>query len=503
VALATSRDCRGGFPLRLLDVVRIASTSSVLKFFSSMSDSDLAFLSIAALGRLYRKRKVSPVEVTQFLLSRVERLNPKLNAYITVTGDLAIAAARKAESELFRKSSHDRGLLHGVPISFKDNIFTRDVRTTAGSKVLRDFIPLHDAPVAARLKESGAVLLGKTNMHEFAYGVSNNNPHYGPVRNPWNLERISGGSSGGSAAAVAAGLCYASIGTDTGGSIRVPAALCGIVGFKPGVGRVSAQDVIPLSRTLDFVGPLARSVSDAALLLDPIFARGEGENALLAHPRTKRRFRLGMPKDLFFHPIAEDVRRVFDEAVRVVQERSAFVRELSIPMLAETEDAGNQIAWPEATHVHQLSGWFPNFSADYGQDVRSRLEAGTRVSATAYLNALEVRGKFIRLLHAAMAEAKVDALVIPTTPISAPLIGEEKTLIGSQEHSTRALLLRNNRPANLAGVPAISIPCGFTADRLPVGLQLISGVTDDLLLLQIAAALEREFVGFVAPPATS
>ena len=468
-----------------------------------MSDSDLAFHSIAALARLYRKRKVSPVEITQLLLSRVERINPKLNAYLTVTGDLAMAAAKKAESELFRKSPHDRGGLHGVPISLKDNIYTKDVRTTAGSKVLRDFVPLHDAPIAARLRESGAVLLGKTNMHEFAYGVSNNNPHYGPVRNPWNLERISGGSSGGSAAAVAAGLCYASIGTDTGGSIRVPAALCGIVGFKPGVARVSAQDVIPLSRTLDFVGPLARSVSDAALLLDPIFTRGEGENALLARGTTRRRFRLGMPKDFFFHPVTEDVRSVFDEAVHIVQKRCASVRELSIPMLAETEDAGNQIAWPEATHDHQLSGWFPDFSADYGEDVRSRLEAGTKVSAIAYLNALEVRGKFIRLLHAAMAEAKVDALVVPTTPIAAPLIGEEKTRIGSREYSTRALLLRNNRPANLAGVPAISIPCGFAADGLPVGLQLISAVTDDVLLLQIAAALERELPGFVFPPSTS
>lgn len=477
--------------------------ASVVKFLSSMSDPDLAFHPIAALARLYRKRKVSPVEITQLLLSRVERLNPKLNAYLTVTGDLAMAAAKKAESELFRKSPHDRGPLHGVPISLKDNIYTKDVRTTAGSKVLRDFVPLHNAPVADRLKEAGAVLLGKTNMHEFAYGVSNNNPHHGPVRNPWNLERISGGSSGGSAAAVAAGLCYGSIGTDTGGSIRIPAALCGIVGFKPGVGRVSTQDVVPLSRTLDFVGPLARSVYDAALLLDPIFTRREGENALLAHPKTRRRFRIGMPKDFFFHPVAEDVLAVFDEAIRIIQKRCASVRECSVPLLAETEDAGNQIAWPEATHDHQLSGWFPNFSADYGEDVRSRLQAGTNVSAIAYLNALAVRGKFIRLLHAAMAEAKVDALAVPATPITAPLIGQAKARIGSRDYSTRALLLRNNRPANLAGVPAISIPCGFTADRLPVGLQLISAVTDDLLLLQIAAALERELPDFVSPPSAS
>lgn len=463
---------------------------------NASSDSDLAFLSISELARLYRKRKVSPLDVTQLLLSRIERLNPKLNAFLTVTADLALAQAKKAESELFKKYPQDRGPLHGVPISLKDVIYTKDVRTTAGSKILRGFIPLHDSPVVAQLKEAGAVILGKTNLHEFAYGVTNNNPHFGPVRNPWNRERISGGSSGGSAAAVAAGLSYASIGTDTGGSIRIPAALCGVVGFKPGIARVSAQDVIPLSRTLDFVGPLARTVSDAALVLDPLFIRGESEDALIVRPRAKRRFRIGIPKDFFFEPIASDVRAVFDNALRTIGKRCASVCEVSIPMLAETEDAGNQIAWAEATHDHQQAGWFPRFRSEYGEDVRSRLEAGTRVSATAYLQALHARGKFIHAFHTAMAGAKVEAICIPTVPIAAPLIGEEKVRIGSQDLSTRALLLRNNRPANLAGVPAISIPCGFTSERLPVGLQLISAVTDDLLLLQLASALERELPPF-------
>src|SRR6184192_3647804 len=246
-----------------------------------MNDTDLAFASIEEIGRLFRKRKLSPVEVTKLMLARIELVNPKLNAYITVTAELALAQAKKAESELLaprgRKGHRDRGPLHGIPISLKDNINTKGIRTTAGSKILKDFIPQHDARVVVLLKEAGAVILGKTNMHEFAYGVTSHNPHYGPVRNPWDPARIPGGSSGGSAAAVAAGLCYGSVGTDTGGSIRIPAALCGIVGLKPTFGRVSVTRVVPLSPRLDCVGPLARSSGDAAALLDAIFVRRKKE----------------------------------------------------------------------------------------------------------------------------------------------------------------------------------------------------------------------------------
>jgi aspartyl-tRNA(Asn)/glutamyl-tRNA(Gln) amidotransferase subunit A len=458
---------------------------------SPMTASDLAFASIETLASLYRKRRVSPVEVTQLLLSRIESFNPKLNAYLTVTADLALAQAKKAESELFKKSRRDRGPLHGIPISLKDNIYTKDVRTTAGSRILKDFIPLHDAPVVSQLKDAGAVILGKTNMHEFAYGVTSNNPHYGPVRNPWNLACIAGGSSGGSAAAVAAGLCCASIGTDTGGSIRIPAALCGVVGLKPGVGRVNPQDTIPLSPTLDFVGPIARSVRDAALMLDPIFSRARGEKSPMpSKSSSRRRFRLGIPSEFFFNANNLDVQSAFQDAVRSIQKKLATLVEVSLPMLEETEDAGNQIAWPEATRYHQHSGWFPRFSDQYGEDVRSRLEAGTKVSAVAYLDALHSRARFIQQFHAAITEAKVDALIVPTTPIAAPKIGQEKVLIGGKEFSTRALLLRHNRPANLAGVPAISLPCGFTPAGLPIGLQLIGAVASEPLLLTIACALE-------------
>jgi aspartyl-tRNA(Asn)/glutamyl-tRNA(Gln) amidotransferase subunit A len=459
-----------------------------------MTDTGLAFASIEEVARLYRQRKLSPVELTKLMLARIEQLNPKLNAYITVTAELALTQAKKAEAELFaprgRKAHRDRGPLHGIPISLKDNIYTKDIRTAAGSKILRDFIPSRDAEVWAKLKEAGAILLGKTNLHEFAYGVTTNNPHYGPTRNPWDLARIPGGSSGGSAAAVAAGLCYGSIGTDTGGSIRIPAALCGVVGLKPGIGRVSADGIVPLSPRLDFTGPLARTVGDAALLLDPIFLRGKKEPSVLlprkSSARWLRKLRLGLPNDFFFDVISEDVYIVFHEAVRTLQKEGATVKGISIPLLGETEEAGNHIAWAEATHYHQQAGWFPAHSEEYGEDVRTRLEMGTKVSATAYLKALETRDKFIQRFHLAMADAGVDAIVVPTTPIAAPLIGEENTRIGKQDHPTRALLLRLNRPANLAGIPAISLCCGFTTTRLPVGLQLMGAITDELLLLRIA-----------------
>jgi aspartyl-tRNA(Asn)/glutamyl-tRNA(Gln) amidotransferase subunit A len=463
-----------------------------------MTDRDVAFASIEEIGKLFRKRKLSPVEVTKLMLERIERLNPKLNAYLTVTAEQALAQAKKAEAELYaprgRKGHRDRGPLHGIPISLKDNIYTKDIRTTAGSKILRDFVPQHDALVVSQLKEAGAVLLGKTNLHEFAYGVTTNNPHFGPTRNPWSLSHIPGGSSGGSAAAVAAGLCYGSIGTDTGGSIRIPAALCGIVGLKPTFGKVSVADVVPLSPRLDCVGPLARSTTDAALLLDPIFVRGEKEARLQSAIRPKspllRGFRVGVPKDFFPRIVSVEVEYAFEKAVGVLRKIGATLKEVSVPLLQEVEDAGNQIAWAEATHYHQHAGWFPVRAADYGEDVRTRLELGAKVTATTYLQAMEQREAFIGGFHAAMADARLDALAVPTTPIPAPAIGEETTAVCGTNHPTRALLLRNNRPANLGGLPAISVPCGLTPDGLPVGLQLIGAVTDEALLLRIAHAFE-------------
>src|ERR1700676_1845543 len=281
-----------------------------------MNETELAFATIAEIARLFRSDKLSPVELTELMLARIERTNPKLNAYITVTDELARMQAKRAEKELGirgkRKTRTDRGLLHGIPLSLKDNICTEGIRTTAGSKILCDYFSERDAPVVTRLKPAGAVLLGKTNMHEFAYGVTTNNPHYGPARNPWDTKRIPGGSSGGSAAAVAAGLCFGSIGTDTRGSIRIPAALCGIVGLKPGLGRVDVTGVIPLSVTHDCVGPLARTVEDARIIYHAIvddngYGKGPVTGVRRGGARKLPKLRLGIPREFLFEVISGDV----------------------------------------------------------------------------------------------------------------------------------------------------------------------------------------------------
>ena len=472
-----------------------------------MNDSDLAFASIEEIGKLFRKRRLSPVELTKLMLARIERLNPKLNAYITVTAEVALAQAKKAESELFaprgRRSHRDRGPLHGIPISLKDNINTAGIRTTAGSKILKDFIPKEDAVVVAQMKQAGAVILGKTNMHEFAYGVTSNNPHYGPVRNPWNLERIPGGSSGGSAAAVAAGLCYGSIGTDTGGSIRIPASLCGVVGLKPTWGRISCEGTVPLSPLLDCTGPLARTVRDVAILTGAIYFR-VGREPDLAKPGSlradPRKFCLGLPRQLFFDALSADVRKAFDSALRDLRKAGVQTTDISIPLLDETEDAGNNIAWVEAMLFHSQQAYFPARATEYGEDVRARVEMGAKVSALDYLRALEIQKQFTIQFHMALAESDADAIVYPSTPIEAPLINQESSRIGNHDYPTRAILLRHNRPANLGGVPAISLPCGFASSGLPVGLQIMGGVSSEVILLRIAKIFEGAQPRFRRPP---
>ena len=341
------------------------------------------------------------------------------------------------------------------------------------------------------LKQAGAIILGKTNMHEFAYGVTTENPHFGAARNPWDVARIAGGSSGGSAAALAAGLCFASIGTDTGGSIRIPASLCGVVGLKPGIGRVEAQDVIPLSKTLDVVGPMARTVEDAALLFRAISAAGKEEPKSTSRRLWRAgRLTLGIPKEFFFDVLSPEVALAFETALRVLKKLGVRCKEVSIPRLAETEEAGNQIAWAEATHYHEQAGWFPQHAGEYGEDVRVRLERGTKVSAVDYLRAFACRATFIESLRNTFVANGLDALVVPTTPIAAPVLGEESVTIKGRKHATRALLLRLNRPANLAGVPAISIPCGLTRG-LPVGIQFIGGGADEHKLLELARRFEQ------------
>ena len=450
---------------------------------------ELEFASIEALSALLAKKKVSPVELTRLYLSRIERFNPKLNAFITVPSESALAEARAAERELLR--GRRRGALHGIPIALKDNIDTRNLRTTMGSLILRDFVPSKDATVVRKLRRAGAILLGKTNLHEFAYGVTSENPHYGPVRNPWKTDRISGGSSGGSAAAVAAGLCAAAIGSDTGGSIRIPSGLCGVVGFKPTFGRVSVHGVFPLAASFDHVGPIARSAVDTALILDCIAGRDPLDPTSLARSEksfrstlNEKRVRLGRPNEHFWVTMDSEVRRITETAVGDFVKAGAELREISLPTVVAGIEAANLIAAVEATQLHGWEGYFPARASEYGADVRGRLEQGGKVRAIDYLSAQEVMRRARDEAEAVLKS--IDAIVIPTSPMGAPPMGSDPIRIGDADVALRAALVDRNRFGNLTGLPAISMPCGITRDGLPVAVQFIGRRFADAPLLALA-----------------
>ena len=352
--------------------------------------------------------------------------------------------------------------------------------------------------MARKLARAGAVLLGKTHMHEFAYGITNHNAHYGPAHNPWALDHISGGSSGGSAVAIAAGLCVASAGTDTGGSIRVPAAMCGIVGLKPTFGRVSVFGTVPLAPSFDHVGPLARSVPDAAILLgllagrdslDPTSSAHRVEDYRSALRKPLQKFRLGRPRELYWDKLDREVRRATEAAVRDMEKHGAVVREVSLPHLRESNEAATNISLAEARHVHESAGYFPARASEYSDDVRQRIKAGVQVPATKYLEGLDVRKRIRAEFDAAFQD--VDAIVGPTVPVPAPPIDAEYVPIDGEQIGVRPALVGMNRPANFTGLPAISVPCGSTRGGLPVGLQLIGRAFDEATLLRIAYSYER------------
>ncbi len=453
-----------------------------------------AFWTIAEVAARLRQRKLSPVELVRDALARIEVRSAELNAFITVTAERALRDAKVAEREI--RQGKYRGPLHGIPISLKDNIWTRGVRTTAGSKILKESIPQVDADVANRLWKAGAVLIGKTNLHEFAYGITTENPHYGATRNPWDTSRIAGGSSGGSAASLAAGIGFGSVGTDTGGSIRIPAALCGIAGLKPTFGRVSCNGIVPLAVTLDHAGPLARNVADIAVLLDIVKQTDEPEGhfrrALQSRAKTKKaraKLRLGWPRDYFFASVDEEVKRALEKAAGQFEKMGARIVEISLPHVEDSTEPSTQIALAEAREYHESQGYFPARAEDYGEDVRKRLEMGGAVRAVDYLKAQQVRERVREDFRAAFEQ--VDAIIAPTTPIAAPHLGEQTVHIGSKTESVRGALVRMNRPANFTGFPVISIPCGFTRDGLPIGMALHGPEWGEAKLLMMAYAYEQ------------
>jgi aspartyl-tRNA(Asn)/glutamyl-tRNA(Gln) amidotransferase subunit A len=447
-----------------------------------------ALATISELAPQLRKREVSPVEITRECLDAIEKLNPALNAFITVTADSALAEAQKAEVEIAR--GQWRGSLHGIPIALKDLIDTAAVRTTSGSALHQSRIPSEDAEVVRRLRQAGAVIVGKNNLHEFAYGGSSVISHFGEIHNPWDLGRITGGSSGGSAAAVVAGMAFAAIGTDTAGSIREPAALCGCVGLKATYGRVSTRGVIPLSASLDHVGPFAKSVADVAILLQAIAgfdpADLTSEEAPVADYLSAMRdetkgLRVGVPLNYFFDELHPEVAAAMEDSLRGIRTMVAEVKEvrLEVPI-----DRTLQAAESYAYHAESVAT-----NADlYQPETLRRIRTGEKLSASEYIQRrreLEAARRSIRSVF-----ADVDLLVTPTTPMPAPSIAE---LTASPEalRPAELSLLRNTRPFNVWGLPAISLPCGFTHSGLPIGLQIAGPHWREDRVLGLAYAYEQ------------
>jgi len=464
---------------------------------STQPSSELSFASAKELGGRLAARELSPVDVVSQTLRRIERLDPELNCFITVIAEQALADARTAEAEI--ATSGSRGPLHGVPLSLKDIFDTAGVRSTSGSKILADHVPDHDAYVVTRLREAGAILIGKTNMHEFAFGVSNDNAHYGPCRNPWDRERVPGGSSGGTGAALAAGLCTISLGTDTGGSVRIPAGACGIVGLKPTFGRVSRRGVLPLSWSLDHVGPMTRTVEDAALLLQVIAGHDDRDewSACDAVPDFRaeldqgvRGLTIGVPNTYFFDGLDDDVASAVDAATRLIESLGARRVGIDLPYLDQLHTAVHAILESEASAYHKP--WMQSRPHDYGEETRHSLEHGYFIPAPDYVNARRLQERVRDGFAQAMRQ--VDAIAVPTLPNTPPEIGKPLT------REPGIAWNRMLTPFNLAGLPAISLPCGFDSRGMPIGLQIAGRAFDEATVLRVAHSYERATAWHAAHP---
>lgn len=454
---------------------------------------DLLLHPLSELAGLLRRKEVSPVEVVHLTLSRIAQLDPQLNSYITVLADSAREEARRAEKEI--AAGQYRGPLHGIPVSIKDLFATRGVRTTCGSKVLADWVPEYDATAVARLRAAGAVLVGKTNMHEFAYGVTNDNPFYGPAHNPWDPLRIPGGSSGGSGAAVAALLCSASLGSDTGGSIRIPSAVCGIVGLKPTYGRVSRFGAIPLAWSIDHVGPMARTVADAAVLLQALAGNDPKDPTSSQHPVPNysealtgdvRGVRLGIPQQYFFEHVDPEIRAGVESAIATLERLGARPVPVATPHLENCAAMEAHITLVEATAYHEH--YLATRADDYGRGVRIDLEAGRYLLGTDYVKSQRARSLLQQVFAGVFAQVQV--IVAPTLPAFPPVIGELFVQSGDLREHVIDAFLRFNIPFNLTGLPAISVPCGFGSNGLPIGLQIAGKAFDEATVLRVGHAYQ-------------
>lgn len=454
---------------------------------------DLTSLSVVELGKLVKAREVSPLELTSAFLERIDTLNTQLNAFVTVDREGALAAARTAEAEI--NGGQYRGALHGIPVAHKDLYATEAIRTTGGSQVLADNIPDRDATVVARLKQAGMINLGKTNTHEFAYGPTNEVSLFGAVNNPWNTGRISGGSSGGSGAAVAAGLVPIATGSDTGGSIRIPSACCGLTGLKPTYGRVSRAGILPLCWSMDHAGPLARSAADAALFLKATAGSDANDAASVNQPVPNypellsgdiRGVKIGVPRGYFYEKSQAAVNDLVEGALAVLAELGAQIIEVEIPFIEHAAAAAMAIYVAEATAYHDDT--LNDHADQYSEQVRTFLELGDQLLAKDYLHAQRYR----TLLGRELAELfnRIDVLVMPGTPITATPLGQQEVDINGSDDGVFGALLRNTEPFNLTGLPAVVAPCGFDTEGMPASMQVVGPAFQEAKVLNIVHAYQ-------------
>ncbi|MCD6400656.1 MAG: amidase [Anaerolineales bacterium] len=448
----------------------------------------LTSLSIHEISALISKREISPVEITSACLERITSIEPKINGFITLTGDIALEQAKVAEKEIL--SGEHRSPLHGVPIAVKDLFETQGIRTTAGSFFLRDYIPEGDCTVVEKLRRNGTILLGKLNMHEWALGVTNENPHYGDCHNPWDTSRIPGGSSGGSAAALAGEMCFGALGSDTGGSIRIPSALCGVVGLKPTFGLVSKRGVIPLSWNLDHVGPMARCVKDVAVLLnviagydsqDPYSIDLPQEDYLTGIEESIVGWRIATPIDKFFHKADTEVLNAFRGTIKVFEDLGANITEVRFPQARQISRSNGLMTMSDAAAFHKER--VDNHPDMFGKDVLSRLRSGAAFTSTEYILARHTQTLGQRWFRDFFQ--KYDLLITPTTPIVAPFLRSTSAIERAKQ------LTRFTGIYNLLGLPALSLPCGFSPSGMPIGLQIIAPWWGEARILRVAYAYEQ------------
>lgn len=459
-------------------------------------DSDILELTLTQAAEKVINGEVSPLELVEANLERIDQHNDTLKTFISVHADEARRVA-KASAELLA-AGHPLGALHGVPIALKDNVALKGLTTTAGSKVLESWVPDTDATIASRLKGAGAIILGKTNMHEFAWGGTSDNPHYGAAANPWDPERFPAGSSGGSGAAVAARMCYGAIGTDTGGSIRLPAAINGVVGIRPTIGRVSNHGVIPLAYSMDTVGPMTRTVEDNAVMFQAIagYDRRDGGSAHVPTDdyqadlgRGVEGMRIGIVPGYFFHHLQPPVHDAVRGALSVFEKLGATIVDVEMEHIHGNISAQLTIEAAEPSAYHQR--WLREHPEHYGEDVRTLLEVGELLLATHYIQAQRYR----TLLRTEFLDAfrDVDVFICPTLPFTATRIGEMEVVIedDNPEAMLSAIMQFTGVPS-LTGLPSLNVPCGFDNDGLPVGMQIIGAPFAERALYRVGAAFQSD-----------